>query len=120
MRTDYNAEMVAKFRAQVKDLIVPIATKLKTRQAERIGLDHLKYYDEGFVFRTGNAIPKGSPEWIIDNGQKMYEDLSVETGDFFKFMRENNLMDLVAKKGKAGGGYCTFIENFLKYNPFLT
>ncbi|MBI0580511.1 M3 family oligoendopeptidase [Neobacillus cucumis] len=117
MRTDYNAEMVAKFRAQVKDLIVPIATKLKTRQAERIGLDHLKYYDEGFVFRTGNAIPKGSPEWIIDNGQKMYEDLSVETGAFFKFMRENNLMDLVAKKGKAGGGYCTFIENFKA--PFI-
>ncbi|WHY93404.1 M3 family oligoendopeptidase [Neobacillus cucumis] len=117
MRTDYNAEMVAKFRAQVKDFIVPIATKLKTRQAERIGLDHLKYYDEGFVFRTGNAIPKGSPEWIIDNGQKMYEDLSVETGAFFKFMRENNLMDLVAKKGKAGGGYCTFIENFKA--PFI-
>ncbi|TDK65025.1 M3 family oligoendopeptidase [Bacillus salipaludis] len=117
MRTDYNAEMVAKFRAQVKDFIVPISTKLKTRQAERIGLDHLKYYDEGFVFRTGNAIPKGSPEWIIDNGQKMYEDLSVETGAFFKFMRENNLMDLVAKKGKAGGGYCTFIENFKA--PFI-
>ncbi|MED1469737.1 M3 family oligoendopeptidase [Bacillus salipaludis] len=117
MRTDYNAEMVAKFRDQVKDFIVPIATKLKTRQAERIGLDHLKYYDEGFVFRTGNAIPKGSPEWIIDNGQKMYEDLSVETGAFFKFMRENNLMDLVAKKGKAGGGYCTFIENFKA--PFI-
>ncbi|WP_026574690.1 M3 family oligoendopeptidase [Bacillus sp. UNC438CL73TsuS30] len=117
MRTDYNAEMVAKFRAQVKDFIVPIATKLKTRQAERIGLDHLKYYDEGFVFKTGNAIPKGSPEWIIDNGQKMYEDLSVETGAFFKFMRENNLMDLVAKKGKAGGGYCTFIENFKA--PFI-
>ncbi|OIK14828.1 oligoendopeptidase F [Bacillus sp. MUM 116] len=117
MRTDYNAEMVANFRAQVKDFIVPIATKLKTRQAERIGLDHLKYYDEGFVFKTGNALPKGSPEWIIDNGQKMYEDLSEETGAFFQFMRENNLMDLVAKKGKAGGGYCTFIENYKA--PFI-
>ncbi|MDR7002315.1 M3 family oligoendopeptidase [Neobacillus niacini] len=117
MRTDYNAEMVANFRAQVKDFIVPIATKLKTRQAERIGLDHLKYYDEGFVFKTGNAIPKGNPDWIIDNGQKMYEDLSGETGAFFEFMRENNLMDLVAKKGKAGGGYCTYIENYKA--PFI-
>ncbi|MCM2533580.1 M3 family oligoendopeptidase [Neobacillus pocheonensis] len=117
MRTDYNSEMVANFRGQVKDFIVPIATKLKARQKERIGLEQLKYYDEGFNFQTGNAVPKGNPEWIIENGQKMYEDLSNETGAFFKFMQENNLMDLVAKKGKAGGGYCTYIENYK--SPFI-
>lgn len=117
MRTDYNAEMVANFRNQVKEYIVPIATKLKVRQQERIGLDKLKYYDESFNFQTGNATPKGTPEWIIENGQQMYEDLSQETGAFFQFMQENNLMDLVAKKGKAGGGYCTFIENYKA--PFI-
>jgi len=117
MRTDYNAEMVANFRQQVKEFIVPIASKLKARQAERIGLDQLKYYDEGYEFKTGNPMPKGNPEWIIENGQKMYEDLSKETGDFFTFMRENDLMDLVAKKGKAGGGYCTYIENYK--SPFI-
>ena len=47
----------------------------------------------------------------------MYEDLSKETGEFFKFMQENHLMDLVAKKGKAGGGYCTFIEDYKA--PFI-
>jgi len=117
MRTDYNAEMVANFREQVKDFIVPIATKLKARQQERIGLDQLRYYDEGFKFLSGNAVPKGNPAWIIENGQNMYEDLSKETGEFFKFMQENHLMDLVAKKGKAGGGYCTFIENYKA--PFI-
>jgi len=117
MRTDYNADMVANFRAQVKNFIVPIATKLKIRQQERIGLDKLKYYDEGFKFQSGNATPKGSPEWIIENGQKMYEELSAETGTFFRFMQDNKLMDLVAKKGKAGGGYCTFIENYKA--PFI-
>lgn len=117
MRTDYNAEMVAKFRSQVKDYIVPIATKLKERQRERLGLDKLKYYDENLNYLTGNAIPKGSPEWIIENGQKMYQELSKETGEFFTFMQENNLMDLVAKKGKASGGYCTYIENYKA--PFI-
>ncbi|WP_066252399.1 M3 family oligoendopeptidase [Neobacillus drentensis] len=117
MRTDYNAEMVANFRNQVKEFIVPLATKLKGRQQERIGLDKLKYYDESFNFQTGNATPKGNPEWIIENGQKMYEDLSEETGAFFRYMQENHLMDLVAKKGKAGGGYCTFIENYKA--PFI-
>lgn len=117
MRTDYNAEMVANFRQQVEDYIVPIASKLKERQRERLGLEQLKYYDEGFVFQSGNAVPKGSPEWIIENGQKMYQDLSEETGEFFRFMQENNLMDLVAKKGKASGGYCTYVENYKA--PFI-
>jgi len=117
MRTDYNAEMVANFRKQVKQFIVPIATKLKERQRERLGLDSLTYYDENFIFQTGNALPKGEPDWILENGRKMYESLSKETGEFFTFMVENNLMDLVSKKGKAGGGYCTFIENYKA--PFI-
>lgn len=117
MRTDYNAEMVANFRKQVKDFIVPIATKLKERQMARIGVDQIKYYDEGFNYQTGNPIPQGNPEWIIENGQRMYEELSEETGAFFRYMKENHLMDLVAKKGKAGGGYCTYIENYK--SPFI-
>lgn len=116
-RTDYNAEMVANFRNQVKEFIVPIASKLRKRQQERIGVDSLKFFDEGFNFTSGNAVPKGNPEWIIDNGQQMYNELSKETGEFFRYMREENLMDLVAKKGKAGGGYCTLIENYKA--PFI-
>ncbi|QED47332.1 M3 family oligoendopeptidase [Cytobacillus dafuensis] len=116
-RTDYNAEMVSNFRDQVKEFIVPIATKLKERQRERIGVEQLKYYDEGFNFKSGNAVPKGSPDWIIENGQTMYDELSKETGEFFSYMRDEQLMDLVAKKGKAGGGYCSYIENYK--SPFI-
>ncbi|MEH7388341.1 M3 family oligoendopeptidase [Bacillus sp. JJ1521] len=116
-RTDYNAEMVANFRKQVKDHIVPLAVKLRERQAERIGLDSLKYYDESFSFKSGNAVPKGDPEWIIENGKKMYEELSEETKEFFNYMIDTNLMDLVAKKGKAGGGYCTYISDYQA--PFI-
>ncbi|WP_099354101.1 M3 family oligoendopeptidase [Fredinandcohnia onubensis] len=116
-RTDYNAEMVANFRKQVKDHIVPLAVKLRERQAERIGIDSLKYYDESFSFKTGNAVPKGDPEWIIENGKKMYEELSEETKEFFNYMIDTNLMDLVAKKGKASGGYCTYISDYQA--PFI-
>lgn len=116
-RTDYNADMVKVFRDQVKDFIVPLATKLKERQQKRIQINELKYYDENLNFLSGNAVPKGDPEWIIANGQQMYEELSTETGSFFSFMRDNELMDLVAKKGKAGGGYCTYIENYKA--PFI-
>jgi M3 family oligoendopeptidase len=111
-RTDYTPEMVKVFREGVKNHVVPLVKKLKKRQSERIGIDSMKFYDEGFKFTSGNAAPKGDPQFIIDNGKKMYEDLSGETKEFFHFMIERNLMDLEAKKGKAGGGYCTYIANY--------
>ncbi|REK71864.1 M3 family oligoendopeptidase [Paenibacillus paeoniae] len=109
-RTDYNAEMVANFREQVLEHIVPVATKLKQRQQNRIGVDELLYYDESLAFLSGNATPKGDPDWIVSNGAKMYAELSPETDEFFRFMQDNELMDLVSKKGKRGGGYCTYIS----------
>ncbi|MNI13252.1 Peptidase family M3 [compost metagenome] len=117
LRTDYNAEMVANFRKQVQDYIVPVSRKLKERQAARLGLENLKYYDESLNFNSGNATPKGDPDWIIANGAKMYKELSPETDEFFGFMLENELMDLVSKKGKQGGGYCTYLS--LYEAPFI-
>ncbi|QPC46146.1 M3 family oligoendopeptidase [Mangrovibacillus cuniculi] len=111
-RTDYNAEMVKAYRDQVKEIVVPYVTELKNRQAARIGVDSLKHYDETLQFTTGNATPKGNPDWIVENGKKMYEELSPETNEFIHFMLDQNLVDLVAKKGKASGGYCTFIPNY--------
>ncbi|MDQ0087748.1 M3 family oligoendopeptidase [Paenibacillus anaericanus] len=109
-RTDYNAEMVANFRDQVAKYIVPVTTKLKERQRGRIDVDQLYYYDENISFKSGNAIPKGDPDWIVKNGEKMYAELSPETNEFFSFMQDNELMDLVSKKGKESGGYCTYIS----------
>jgi len=116
-RTDYNAEMVAKFRAQVFAYIVPVAVRLKARQQARIGVPKLQYYDDKFSFASGNAKPHGSPAWIVENGQQMYAELSAETNEFFTFMVDNELMDLESKKGKAGGGYCTYIPTYK--SPFI-
>ncbi|WP_139070824.1 M3 family oligoendopeptidase, partial [Paenibacillus sp. KS1] len=111
-RTDYDANMVANFRAQVLEHIVPAAIKLIERQRKRIGVDQMYYYDESFKFKTGNAAPKGDPEWIVENGAKMYQEMSPEMNEFFTLMCENELMDLVSKKGKQSGGYCTFLSEF--------
>lgn len=117
MRTDYNAQMVKNFREQVLEYIVPVASDLYKRQANRLNIEKLTYVDENFEFLSGNATPKGSSEYIIENGKKMYCELSKETGEFFDFMLENELMDLVTKKSKAAGGYCTYIPDYKA--PFI-
>lgn len=111
-RTDYGPEQVAAFRKQVEERIVPVATKLKTRQKERIGVDHMYYYDNKFSFPSGNAAPKGGEEWILERGERMYEELSPETGAFFRVMLEKGLLDLASKPSKAGGGYCTNLPGY--------
>ncbi len=116
-RSDYNADMVANYRRQVYEDLVPIVVELKDRQRKRLGLDEMKYYDEPLEYLTGNATPKGDPEWILENGKKMYSELSKETDEFFNFMVERELMDLISKKGKMSGGYCTFISEYK--SPFI-
>jgi M3 family oligoendopeptidase len=116
-RTDYNAEMVAVFRKQVEDYIVPAAIELSKKQKVRLGLDKLIYYDQPLDYIDGNAKPHGKPEWIVNCAKGMYDSLSSETGEFFNFMVENEMMDLVTKSGKDTGGYCTYIEKYK--SPFI-
>ena len=111
-RIDYDRTMVEKFRKQVEEYVVPLVSKLKEKQRERINVDTLYSYDESFDFMTGNATPEGDAEEILKNGEKMYQELSPETDEWYTFMRERNLFDVEAKKGKEGGGYCTFISNY--------
>lgn len=117
LRVDYNASMVADYRQQVLETVTPLAAELRRRQSHLIGIDHLKFYDLNAHFKSGNPKPKGDPEWILANGKQMYRELSTETAEFFDFMVNNELMDLLTRKGKAGGGYCTFIEDYKA--PFI-
>lgn len=116
-RTDYDASMVANYRKQVHESIVPLATRLRKRQAARLGVSPMLFYDETLEYLTGNATPKGDPDWILGNGRVMYSEMSTETGEFFDYMTERGLLDLVTRKGKAGGGYCTYIAD--EQAPFI-
>ncbi len=117
LRTDYSASDVARFRDQVAQHIVPIANRLYDRQRQRLAIEELRYYDEKYSFPEGNPTPRGNAEWIIEQAAGMYAELSPETDTFFQYMREHQLMDLVARDGKSTGGYCTFIPQYRA--PFI-
>ena len=116
-RLDYNAQDVAGYRKQVLENIVPLHSELRERQAKRLGIDKLKFYAEPIKFNSANADPHRDPEWILNHGKTMYRELSKETDEFFTFMTENNLLDLLSKKGKNSGGYCTYIPDYK--SPFI-
>ncbi len=116
-RNDYGPEEVKIFREEVKKKIVPLATKINERRRERLGLDHLYYYDP-INFKDGDPRPTGTPEEILAAGQKMYAELSPETKEFFDFMTENELFDVLGRKTKRAGGYMTSLPEY-DYAPFI-
>ena len=95
-RNCYTAEDVAKFRNAVIKYIVPVADKLYRSQAARLGVSYpMKYADTAITYRDGNAVPKGTPEDILEAGRRFYHKLSPRTAEFFDFMMENELMDVL-------------------------
>jgi M3 family oligoendopeptidase len=116
-RNCYDASLVAKFREGVIKHIVPVAQRLKTEQAKRIGVDKLNVYDDSIKYLDGNAKPVGTPEEIFAHGETMYHELSDETASFVDFMLENELFDVLTRPGKEAGGYCHYIPKYK--SPFI-
>lgn len=111
-RNCYDKEMVENYRRQIKEYFVPFAEKLHERRRQRLGLEKLSYIDTGVYFPDGNPAPIGTPEEIIRAGQKMYSELSAETKEFFDFMTENELFDVLGRKTKKAGGYMTSLPEY--------
>ncbi len=116
-RNCYGKEDVEMFRRQIREYFVPFAEKLHDRRRERLGLEKLSFVDEQVYFPEGNPAPTGSPDEIMAAGQRMYRELSPETGEFFDFMMENQLFDVLGRKNKKAGGYMTYLP--LYHAPFI-
>ena len=112
-RNCYGAGQVEAFREAVRRHIVPIAAALKRQQAQRLNTSYpMMLSDDSIVFPTGNPLPRGNAQDTLDTARNMYHQLSPETGAFIDVMFEGHLLDVLSKKGKAGGGYCTTLPDY--------
>ena len=116
-RNCYGPVDVARFRRQVVESMVPVVAEIKKAQAKRIGIADMKFYDDNFFYPDGNATPQGTPEELLAAGEKMYTEMSPETAEFAKLLFGNELFDVLAKPGKAPGGYCTSLPAYKA--PFI-
>ena len=116
-RYDYDAKMVANYRKQIGESVVPLCNKLYKAQMKNLGIKNPQYYDYNLSFKSGNPVPAGDTKYLVDQAHVMYSGLGQESKEFFEMMINNELMDLTARKGKTTGSYCTY---FPKYKaPFI-
>lgn len=116
-RNCYGEKEIKSFREQIAADLVPVVCKIKENQRRRIGTNRITIYDDTFSFPDGNAKPVGTSDEILAAGREMYHALSPETAEFIDFMYDNELFDVLSKKGKAPGGYCTEIPDYK--SPFI-
>lgn len=116
-RNCYGQKEVEAYREQVKRDFVPFAERLHERRRRRLGLDKLSYIDDAVYFTEGNPAPVGTPGEILAAGQRMYSELSPETKEFYDFMMDNELFDVLGRKTKKAGGYMTYMP--LYNSPFV-
>ena len=112
-RIGYTKEDIEKFREAVRCYLVPVAASIYEAQAKRLGKEYpMNYADNALHFRSGNPRPQGTPDEILAQGLKFYDELSPETGHFFHMMVDNELLDVLSTEGKQSGGYCTSIQKY--------
>ena len=112
-RNCYTKEDVERFREAVVKYLVPVADSIYRKQAERIGASYpMSFADSALRFRSGNPKPFGTPEQILEHGRKFYDELSPQTGEFFRSMLDCEMLDVLSKEGKRGGGYCTELGDY--------
>ena len=114
---DYTPADVKSFRDAVRDYVVPACAKLYEAKRQKLGVDKLQWYDESLNSPEGNANPHGTPEQLVAAAKQMYREMSPETGEFFDFMTEHELYDLVTNPAKRLGGYCTALMSYKA--PFI-
>lgn len=112
-RNCYTKEDIEAFREAVVTYLVPVADGIYREQAKRLNKEYpMSFADCALEFRSGNPKPFGTPDEILQQGKKFYDELSPETSEFFNTMLDCELLDVLSTKGKEGGGYCTGIPDY--------
>jgi M3 family oligoendopeptidase len=111
-RTDYGQADVERFREQIRELVVPLATELRKQQAAALGVDPLMAWDDAIYEPAGNPTPAGDHDWLVERGSEMFAELGGGMDELYEQMRAANLMDLRSREGKAGGGFCDVLPDF--------
>ena len=107
-RTDYSAEDVVTYRAQVLEHVVPLCLAIRKRRAEALGIDWQDYrvWDESVADPKGVPCPTGDHDWMIEQAKTMFSGLGEDFRTFFDSLLTHGLLDLKSRAGKSGGGYC--------------
>jgi oligoendopeptidase F len=110
LRMAYTPEDSLTFLKAVRQVVVPAATRVYQRYAARIGIEQLRPWDL-LDNQTPFLLPPievfETEAEFISRAAKIFKLLDPQLGKYFRIMEEEDLLDLMSRKGKGPGAFCT-------------
>jgi oligoendopeptidase F len=118
LRFDYTPDDCAAFRRAIQEVIVPAASRTYERRRERLGLETLRPWDLNVDSSNRPPLrPFSQAAELEAKTSAIFQQVDPQLGAYFESMRQEELLDLENRKGKAPGGYCTDFTAIRK--PFI-
>lgn len=119
-RFDYTPEDLYEFHESVRDVVVPVITKIAERRKKVLGLESLRPWDMEVSLGGRKLKPFEKVEGLLSGSIEILKKIDPEFAKVLSMMEEKGFLDLENRKGKAPGGYsCPLQEtkaNFIFMN----
>ena len=111
-RYDYTPDMVEELRQNILRYVVPITVEIRRLQKKRLEVEELKYYDLPCLFSKGNPRPAIEMNEYSRCTGELFRALFEKDPSFFDVLREHGFTDLLTRKKKSTGGYCSTLQDY--------
>jgi oligoendopeptidase F len=111
-RFDYGVAEAVAFQDAIAKVVVPLARRLQEERRGELGVPTLRPWDLS-VDPLGRPPlrPFAEVEKLAEGTEAIFSDVDPALGSQFAYLRQNGLLDLANRKGKAPGGYQTTLED---------
>ncbi len=105
-RFDYTPEHCVQFHDGVEQAMLPLVKRIYEDRRRTMGIPSLRAWDVQ-VDPLGRAPlrPFATADELVKGCEEIFRRVDQALGDQFKFMWEEQLLELESRKGKAPGGY---------------
>jgi oligoendopeptidase F len=108
LRFDYTPEQCAQFTQAIREAVVPAAGFLQSKRSQKLGLSSLRPWDTTINLSGQEPLhPFDRVSELVEGVARIFQQVDPGLGAYFSIMRQEGLLDLDNRKGKAPGGYCT-------------
>ena len=117
-RFDYTAADAVRFQEAIADVVVPALARQAARRAEALGLETLRPWDLDVDPHADTPLrPFETADELSGKAAAIFDRVDPELGAMVRTMRDEDLLDLDNRKGKAPGGYCATLS--ARGRPFI-